>query len=239
MIKKSIKKLYFKLTWQKLYLRPKINCPFKWYGNSYGGFYVNPAILDKSSIVYSFGIGEDISFDLAIMKHHKCKLFAFDPTPKSISWIKNQKMSPDFIFHEYGLSAISGSVDFYLPKNSNFVSGSAIIQNNVNVDQKVTVKMLSIHDIVIKLGHKQIDLLKIDIEGSEYEVIQSIARSKIPICQIVVEFHERFFKDGKAKTIEAINILRNIGFEIFAVSDTYEEVSFIHKTCLHYQQNQG
>jgi len=40
--------------------------PKTWYGSPYGGFYVDPTLLDENSVVYSFGIGEDISFDLDI-----------------------------------------------------------------------------------------------------------------------------------------------------------------------------
>lgn len=42
------------------------------------------------------------------------------------------------------------------------------------------------------LHHQQIDLLKLDIEGSEYRVLDEILESQIPIHQIVVEFHDRF-----------------------------------------------
>ena len=37
----------------------------EWYGNGYGGFYVDPSLVPENAIVYSFGIGEDISFDKA------------------------------------------------------------------------------------------------------------------------------------------------------------------------------
>ena len=41
-------------------------------------------------------------------------------------------------------------------------------------------------------GHDSIDLLKIDIEGFEYEVLQSCLEERIPIKQICVEFHDFF-----------------------------------------------
>jgi FkbM family methyltransferase len=232
MLKSTLKKLFFELSRQKRYLKPTVNCAAKWYGNSYGGFYVNPSILNQHSIVYSVGIGEDISFDRSIIENHSCHVFGFDPTPKSIDWIKNQKLPPTFAFYAFGLSKESGIVDFYLPKNPSYVSGSAVVQQNVNVTKSVSVIMKSIEDIVQDLEHSQIDLLKIDIEGSEYDIIDSLVSLRTPICQLVIEFHERFFKNGRLKTIEAINKLKKKGFELFAVSDTYEEISFIHKNCL-------
>jgi hypothetical protein len=80
----------------------------KWYGNEYGGFYICPDLLlskdNRKIIVYSCGIGEDISFDTAIMNNYNCEIFAFDPTPKSIEWIKKQNLPDNFIFSPYGVS---------------------------------------------------------------------------------------------------------------------------------------
>jgi len=79
-----------------------IKCNFKWFGNDYGGFYICPDLLKYNNgekIIYSIGIGEDISFDLDIIKEFpNCKIYAFDPTPKSIEWIKKQHLPKNMIF---------------------------------------------------------------------------------------------------------------------------------------------
>ena len=51
-------------------------------------------------------------------------------------------------------------------------------------------------------GHDSIDLLKIDIEGFEYEVLEDCLEDRIPIKQICVEFHDFFPEISKAKTKE-------------------------------------
>lgn len=88
--------------------------------------------------------------------------------------------------------------------------------------------MKSLEDIVNSLGHKQIDVLKMDIEGAEYNIIDSVLESSVQINQILIEFHDRLFDDGKIKTMNAIKKLKDRGYEIFAVSDSFEEVSFIN-----------
>ena len=92
--------------------------------------------------------------------------------------------------------------------------------------------MKSLSDIISELGHNRIDVLKMDIEGAEYRVLDSILASGIPIDQIVVEFHDRFFEDGRLKTMDAVKKLRDHGYEIFGISDSFEEVSFINKKVL-------
>lgn len=80
------------------HLATTADCPAVWYGNSYGGFFINPTLLNKKSIVYSIGIGKDISFDTKCIKNHTCRIFAFDPTPKSIDWLKTKICLPLFHF---------------------------------------------------------------------------------------------------------------------------------------------
>ena len=82
------------------------------------------------------------------------------------------------------------------------------------------------------LGHKHIDVLKMDIEGSEYDVIENILNTNISINQILIEFHGRFYDNGILKTKECISKLSKNGFEIFAISDSFEEISFMNKSVL-------
>ena len=63
-------------------------------------------------------------------------------------------------------------------------------------------------------GHDSIDLLKIDIEGFEYEVLESCLAERIPIKQICVEFHDFFPEIPKAKTRAMIRALESHGFDL-------------------------
>ncbi|MCL6293416.1 FkbM family methyltransferase [Jejuia spongiicola] len=231
-IKKKIKKKIISLTRPVGHLKRNVECPNKWYGGDYTGFYVCPNLLNNQSIVYSFGIGEDISFDKAIINSHKCKVFGFDPTPKSINWVNAQSTPVNFNFNNFGIGINTEDTLFYLPANKEHVSGSLKKHSNVTDKKSVKVHMKSFQDITSLLGHKKIDLLKMDIEGAEYDVIESILKSDVVIDQILIEFHDRFFDDKTPKSLKSVNLLRAKGYEIFAVSDSYEEISFIRKHVL-------
>ena len=228
----SIYKKYLKIKKNSFHLKIGHKRNYKWYCNTYGGFYVCPDLLNENSVVYSFGIGEDMTFDNAITKIHNCPVYCFDPTPKSINWFKKQKENELIHFFEFGISDQNEFVKFYLPKNMDHVSGSVINQRNVDINKTVTVEMESLNRIMDKIGHKHIDVLKMDIEGAEYNVIKNILENDLSITLILVEFHDRFFDDGLNMTKQTINMLKDKGYEIFAVSDSYEEVSFIKKTTL-------
>jgi FkbM family methyltransferase len=191
----------------------------------YGGWVINPNRLNKKSIVYSFGIGEDISFDRALISRFGCKILAFDPTPKSISWLKKQNLPKNFNYFKYGLAAKNGFIKLYPPQNPKHVSYSIINKNKKTNSIKAKVKNLN--SIMENFGHQKIDLLKMDIEGSEYEVIDNITDNNFNIDQILIEFHHRFPTIKIDKTKKAIKKLNKVGYKIFHISPSREEYSFI------------
>jgi FkbM family methyltransferase len=195
-----IKKIKKKIEYYLISLNIKIklikyNFNIKWLGNNYGGFYVELNSLNKNSVVYNFGIGTDISFDTDLIKEKDVTIFAFDPTPKSIKWIKNNKID-NFEFFEYGIGTKDEITKFFLPQNKDYVSGSIVYNNHLSKEY-VNVKLKTLKTIMKELNHNYLDLLKLDIEGSEYEILNYIIDNDIKINQIVVEFHNRFFKKVK------------------------------------------
>lgn len=221
-----LSEVYHRVTGRYLTIKKTITTNSLWYGSEYGGFYVCPDDLDDNSIVYSFGIGEDISFDLDLIRHHNCKVFGFDPTPKSIKWIGQQQLPSNFQFFPFGIGKVTGMVKFFMPRNDEHVSGS-MVQNKNTGTRTIDVLLKSFEDIGRELKHRRIDILKMDIEGAEYEVLPKIVESNVEIRQILIEFHHRSVSNGKELSEKAILLLKSCGYGIFDVSETGEEVSFI------------
>ena len=86
-------------------------------GRGDGRWFIHPKFYDSSGIVYSFGVGKDISFDLELIKRYNFEVHAFDPTPTSIRWLAEQSLPPGFHFHTYGLADYDGTAEFVLPAN--------------------------------------------------------------------------------------------------------------------------
>ena len=193
--------------------------------DEYGGWYISPKSISRESVVYSFGIGEDISFDIDIIKKYGCNVFAFDPTPKSIEWLKKQILPSQFSYYDYGIAKYDGKMTFYPPENPAHISHSIIPKGAVK--NAISVDVHKFSTIVNELKHTKVDILKMDIEGSEYEVLDGILNSQVPIQQILIEFHHRFSKTYVQKTKTAIEKLNDNGYKIFSISPTREEYSFI------------
>lgn len=196
---------------------------------AYGAWHIILSGLNKDSIVYSFGVGEDASFDINLIERFSLDVYAFDPTPKSVSWVEKQKFPDNFKMHCFGIAGIDGNVPFNPPENSDHVSHT-ILDRPTTEKSAVVVPVKRLSTIMDELGHERIDILKMDIEGAEYEVVNDIANSSIRPKQILIEFHHRFPNVGANRTVEAIEKVRSIGYELFSISETNEEYSFIYKS---------
>tara|TARA_A100001015_G_C15043294_1_gene741429 strand:- start:765 stop:1481 length:717 start_codon:yes stop_codon:yes gene_type:complete len=208
---------------------PDIKINKKWFGSPYGGFYVHSDQLNSKSIVYSVGIGTDISFDLELINTFQCDVLGFDPTPKSIRWLKKNVQNKKFKMFEFGISHTSGKRKFYLPKNQDHVSGSIEPVKTVNPSDVLSLEFKTLKEVMEANKHQHIDLLKMDIEGAEFDVIDHILQEEIKVNQIVVEFHPHLIKGGRTKTIKTLEKLKNKGFLCFAVSSSFLEFSFLRQ----------
>ncbi|HET6568292.1 MAG TPA: FkbM family methyltransferase, partial [Rhodothermales bacterium] len=180
--------------------------------------------LNPDSIVYSFGVGTDISFDLSLIRQYGLTVHAFDPTSRSLAWIHGQKLPAGFLFHPVGLAGFDGVARFRPPDNPAFVSYSLTESNAAEQVVEAPVKRLS--TLMRELGHDHIDLLKMDIEGAEYDALRDLLHQEAQVDQILVEFHHRFPSIGVEATKEALAMLNRHGYRIISISPTGEEYTF-------------
>lgn len=225
-ILRKAKRFALSLRGEDFFERPDARYRHERLGSAYGGWDLVTGHLNDLSIVYSFGLGEDATFDIALIERFNMTVHVFDPTPKSIAWARSQNFSPKFELHEYGLADFDGEISFNPPENPDHVSHT-ILDRPATHTRAISVPVKRIYTIMNELGHDHIDLLKMDIEGAEYRVIDDVLNSKVRPKQILVEFHHRFLNVGINKSKSAIAKIRAAGYKLFSVSSTGEEYSFM------------
>ena len=112
----------------------------------------------KTCVVYSYGVSIDASFEEELLLQTNCTIFAFDPStgdlPHPVYSSKRQWAgwrNSRIFFHKIALGTHSGRSDIHM-----------LTEN--------------IFDTMKRLNHAYVDVLKIDVEGFEWELFRSLAR---------------------------------------------------------------
>jgi len=201
--------------------------PVERHGSESSAWRVDPRDLCAESIVYSLGIGTEISFDLSLIATYGVTVHAFDPTPGAIEYIQQQRQLPSrYQWHAVGVGRYDGAARFFPPANPAHISHS-LLHRAVAGGTAIQVELRRLSTIMRDLEHTRLDVLKMDIEGAEYDVLDDILEQRLAIRQILVEFHHRFPEVGLDSTRRAVTKLNAAGYRIFFVSDSGEEYSFV------------
>jgi FkbM family methyltransferase len=203
----------------------QLRVPKEYHGGRRCGWMICPTGLGPESVVYSLGIGHDVSFDTSLGARYGLRIHGFDPTPAVSAWFQAQERPPYLTLHPVGIADYDGLGRFTPDPNPKEVSHTMLPREGPG--EALELPVIRLRTAMERLGHERIDLLKMDVEGAEYGIIEQIVRGPIPVRQLLVEFHHRFPGIGKARTVEAIRKLNERGYRIFHVSETGREFSFL------------
>lgn len=136
------------------------------------------------------------------------KIFAFEPNPIVFKRLK-KNIAANNLFNIFAfnkaVTANTGSVQFCFSKKR--TTQGRIIENNIGDCQNYDVESVTLDDIVESENIKEVDILKIDVEGSEINVLKGGMKKALNLTKnIVLEYHSNELKD------QVISILENKGF---------------------------
>lgn len=197
-------------------------------GTEYGGWWVVPELVNASSIVYGVGVGQDITWDLGMIAHFGCTVHGFDPTPRARAWIESQKLPEKFVFHPFGLAGKDGIARFVMRSQNPQWSSYDKSDNSEGAAEVVELQVRRLSTLMADLGHDHIDVLKMDIEGSEFEVVEDMLTTQVRPKLLLVEYH--YFENRAAdvpRVKASIERLRHAGYKLFARSPAGPEFGFV------------
>jgi FkbM family methyltransferase len=158
-------------------------------GSDYGGWTIPVDLLDENSICYLAGTGLDISFDLELIDLLGCQVYAFDPTPGAVDYVSREvPVGVRYLFEPIGLWSENTTKQFYAPRDASAISHSIV--NLHGTADYFEAPCETVPTVMRRLGHQQIDLLKLDIEGAEYDVLDEMFRADVYPVVLCVEFDQ-------------------------------------------------
>jgi FkbM family methyltransferase len=181
-------------------------------GSDYGGWIVPRSGIGPGSVCYCGGVGTDISFDLALIATFGCRVWAFDPTPRSIEWVRAQELDDRFTMVPVGIAGEGGELRFYSPENAEQVSHS--VKNIQRTSTFFTATVATLAGLMAELGHDTVDLVKLDIEGAEHDAIRRMLADGVRPRVLCVEFDQPEPLSWGRATAAA---LRSAGYDLVAV----------------------
>jgi len=224
------------------------------FGTNYGGFFYpqNLPNLNKDSIIYCVGAGEDISHDVILSYKLGCPVHIFDPTPRAIKHVKyvkdvleNKKIpinnkrfgGGDPNYWKIILSHKAKGQNLKLHEYGlNTKDGnvpfylpknkefvSCSISSLGRSNNYIDIPAKTINTIMKELNHDHIDLLKIDIGNIECDMLEKMLNNEIYPMYLSVDFD--LWNHNKKRCVEILIKLENNGYKL--IKQTGQDFSFI------------
>lgn len=181
-------------------------------GKGNGAWNIVGKLLRPGGAVLSAGAGADISFELELLDRYGVTIHLMDPSPTGKKTVQDLSHRPHGLyFYPLGLSGCDGASSFAPPQNPEEGSyrvysgeGSAYTFPCVTVSSWMKAHKIS-----------SLELLKLDVEGFEYEIIKELSQNRPKIRQILVEFHHSLLPNiSRLQTLLAITRLAVMGYTL-------------------------
>ena len=160
-------------------------------------------------------IGQSADWALSFFSNRDILIDSFEPLPQNYLILKDKFKDEERVrTHNFAISDSSKDKKFYC-QNWGARTGSSLIlgKSSINENDNINVQCIDIADwIISNISEAEIPIFKIDIEGSEYEVLPHLFENNIHnlVKYWLVEFHpkvkvpnynEAVIKESKEKLI--------------------------------------
>ena len=186
--------------------------------DTYHNDFVN---IEPDDVVVDIGFNFGI-FSIQSLRFKPKRIVAFEPNPNLVSLYLNNFKTDLIEIYQQAISNKNGKTKFF--ENSD--TGMSTIIDDINIDSRNTsydVEVRAFNQIIIDYNLSNIDYLKVDCEGSEYDIFESIPDEylKNKIRKISIEFHHEL-QDARVQ-----KLIARLSESKFELKIKYEENSSI------------
>jgi len=196
-------------------------------GSKPGGWTIPTGLVESDWLCYCVGAGGDVSFDRALMRDFGVTVRSFDPATRyaEAALIEVGAGRP-FTAYRVALATDDGPISMQLSHEpgSESMSANALYETHRYV-QRPGRRLATLME---ELGDDRVDLLKVDIEGAEYQVIPELDLHAAGVSVFSVQLHHN---GGVRAARRMIDCLRAKGFDPVACRPAVK-VTFVRRDLL-------
>lgn len=196
-------------------------------GTTYGGWWIDRAALSREPLLIDCGLGMDISFPTEFLREFGGRAIGVEPSPESLAYCRPRLPAGMTVLERAFAREAGQHLTFYLPRarehlpaGADGISGSLVDSHAyVGGGEKLPVTTTALGEVLAGAARDECDVLKLDIEGAEYEVLNDLcARGEIRrVRQLLVEFHHRATHHTDAETDATVAAVERAGFRLMHV----------------------
>jgi len=157
-------------------------------GSDYGSWVAPGEAIESSWTCYSVGAGGDITFDLELIRRYGVHVRSFDAVEGYVEDARREADGePRLSAHHAAIAAADGPIRMQVTQHpgSRSVSAAGLYDS----ESYVEVPGRTLQTLRRELGDERIELLKLDIEGSEYEVLPQVDLRDLGVRVFLAQFH--------------------------------------------------
>lgn len=211
------KELYVKTATQQRTVRLDLQNPFDCLFNNYNEMFVERKYdcygLNNLDVVFDIGANNGL-FSLLMLNNGCKKVYAFEPNQESLVNLKHMFRNTDnLVSVEKAVYTKDEDLEFFIdPNNTTIgsVSEKHLLDEGVTV-QKIVVPAISLKSFIQQNNLDRVSLVKMDIEGAEYEIIDHLEDEVFDkIDSFLIEYHD----NTDRRIVKMIDKLKSKGYDI-------------------------
>src|SRR3712207_2299974 len=157
-------------------------------GTDYNGWVVPEHAVGADWVCYCVGTGADVTFDVGLADRFGCQVYAFDPAPEAEAVVAPEAARRErFHFDRLAVADRDGSIRMARSRKPGEMSLSAVDLQASGASIEAPARTLA--TLMAERGHSRIDLLKLDLEGAEYDLLGAIDLDALGVQVFGIEFH--------------------------------------------------
>jgi hypothetical protein len=189
-----------------IFLKPNFKTELLRIGdNNDGGYCIPKSALKETTMLYSFGLSDNWSFEKEFRKRSGAKIICFDRSVTLLFWLKRSikdvvqvilRKLPVFTVFKRFFTFFNYNFFF---RNSEVVHIKKFVGSTEQFKSELNHNSIINIDSILKKWESKNFFLKMDIEGGEYRVLEEIIKNQEKMTGLAIEFHDCDLMSEKIK----------------------------------------